>query len=187
MRRRWQSSFGATLPLGWRLRHELPSRWLRIHSLPESKRYAETATERDVLLKRHFAVARAVLGACLQGGPRCIVFVLRYPEPGETCAPPTLPGLEYLEFESWRVPAPWDQEIECCIFAATLIWNEERLGRTLLAVAGEEERALFLSVETEQIYAPYDGGADLFMRDSIATANLKQRFRFWLSSRDDGL
>ena len=37
-------------------------RWLRVHSLPEGKRYPETEGERRLMLSRHNAAADAIVG-----------------------------------------------------------------------------------------------------------------------------
>ncbi|WP_425586206.1 DUF3885 domain-containing protein [Streptomyces sannanensis] len=41
----WESNWPGTLPLGHLLRSAWPDRWVRFHSLPESKRYADTEAE----------------------------------------------------------------------------------------------------------------------------------------------
>lgn len=59
----WTTHFGLTPPLGFRLRAAYPERWLRIHSLPESKRYPNTSAELELLLDRHAAVAGELFAA----------------------------------------------------------------------------------------------------------------------------
>lgn len=56
------AAFGELPPVGHVLRSAIAERWLRIHSLPHSKRYAETEPEYDELLRRHNELALEVLG-----------------------------------------------------------------------------------------------------------------------------
>ena len=53
---RWQERWPACRPIGHELRDTAPSTWVRFHSLPESKRYAEDEDEYRVLLDRHNTV-----------------------------------------------------------------------------------------------------------------------------------
>jgi hypothetical protein len=72
----WTAHFGSLLPVAHLLRTSLASTgWLRIHSLPEAKRYPETETEYSELLRRHREVASEVLGAA---DAPCILIVTRY-------------------------------------------------------------------------------------------------------------
>ena len=38
-----------------------------------------------------------------------------------------------------------------------------------------------------EVYAPYDGGADLFVTDHARVANIKKRWTAWLSAHPAGL
>lgn len=53
----WRARFGEVLPAGFLCREALSDRWLRIHSLPESKRYPADPSEMAELLSRHNRVA----------------------------------------------------------------------------------------------------------------------------------
>jgi hypothetical protein len=64
----WRTHFGDCPPAGFLLHETFPERWMRIHSLPDSKRYADTARELTALLARHNTVATDVLG----DGSRCV-------------------------------------------------------------------------------------------------------------------
>jgi hypothetical protein len=59
---RWQQWYPGTVPLGHRMRVSHSPRWLRIHSLPDGKRYAESASEEAALLAAHNRAADLVLG-----------------------------------------------------------------------------------------------------------------------------
>ena len=180
LRAQWQNRYGAVPPVGWLLRRAMPQRWLRIHSLPTSKRYADSDAERSIVLERHLTVASRVLGTMA----RCIVFVPRYPLPDGPSIPVSLPRLEHLQFESWDEST---SGFEGVIHAAAFSWDPDLISPTLMAVAEDDDRALFLSLDTEQVYAPYDGGADVILRSNADVCTLREEFRSWLSARLDGM
>jgi hypothetical protein len=70
----WKRAFGDAVPLGHVCRRMIAERWVRIHSLPESKRYPEDEDDFRELLSRHNAVATAVLGE----GERFVLFDARF-------------------------------------------------------------------------------------------------------------
>lgn len=53
---RWQQRWAGLAAVGRPLRHAFPSRWVRFHSLPGSKRYAGSDYEYGVQLHRHNTV-----------------------------------------------------------------------------------------------------------------------------------
>jgi hypothetical protein len=57
----------------------------------------------------------------------------------------------------------------------------------LVAIAEDRLRALWLETNSGEIYAPYDGGADLILADPGRRDALAGRYRDWLSARPDGL
>lgn len=75
---RWAEVFGECQPIGYVCREALPARWLRIHSLPKSKRYPDTEPEYQELLRRHNEAATTLLGA----GEPCILFAATYDDDG---------------------------------------------------------------------------------------------------------
>ncbi|MEN2436605.1 hypothetical protein AAH994_14405 [Weeksellaceae bacterium A-14] len=48
----WKMNFKEVIPLYFTFRQTYPKRWLRIHSLPESKRYADNKLEMETILNR---------------------------------------------------------------------------------------------------------------------------------------
>ena len=73
-------------------------------------------------------------------------------------------------------------------FALNITWRSGAFDELLLAVAQERVGPiLFANIENRSIYAPYDGGADLFFPSSAAAELAKQHFAYWLSKREDGM
>jgi hypothetical protein len=172
--------FGAALPAGFLCRRVLLDRWVRIHSLPRSKRYAETETERVELLHRHNVAATYVLGE----GAECIAFITRFGEVTDrSLSEVSVAGTPAEHVLSVR----YDDE-DLHFFALRAVWRENCLDDLLAAVA--EDRTgpvLFANTQRRCIYAPYDGGADLFFPSTDTAALARNRLHSWLSDREDGL
>lgn len=162
----WRAAFGATPPLGYRLRADHPSRWTRFHALPGSTRSAETAAERQTILDR----ANALGAACF--APEAPVWLVR-------CPVVAAPGAAPLAFpdDGHIVPATVD----------LVRWHMARFDALFTAIAEERDRALFFSPEPMRVLAPYDGGFDLFASDPTWLARLEHDHRAWMSDREDRL
>ena len=55
------------------------------------------------------------------------------------------------------------------------------------SVAEDQIQALLVSLESGRVYAPYDGGADLFLRSAAERDLMQKRYQQWLSSHPEGL
>ena len=58
----WQERMGKRTPLAHEFVTEHRERWVRFHSLPESKRYASDQAERRTILERHYTVFGELFG-----------------------------------------------------------------------------------------------------------------------------
>jgi hypothetical protein len=73
-------------------------------------------------------------------------------------------------------------------FALQVTWRRSAFDKLICAVADDQTGPiLFANTAAKSIYAPYDGGADLFFPSSAAVATARVQFRSWLSAREDGL
>jgi hypothetical protein len=178
----WNSAFAPALPAGFLCRKSLHERWLRIHSLPESKRYPETPTDRKELLIRHNSVANYTLGQ----NSDCVLFITRFGESKEWSAAEYLPlGLS----KPQHVMSFDDRgEQRMQFFALRAVWKSQAFDELILAAAEEKiSPILFANLATANAYAPYDGGADLFFSSANAVGIARGHFLEWLSKRADGL
>lgn len=175
----WDAKFPDCPPLGFLLRKKYPSRWLRIHSLPESKRYAESKDEYVQLLLRHNTVASETLGI----GSEC--YLIR----GEWIEQPVDAG-------GWII----DPNVCTDEFAHDLVklniqlrvedvrWRQNEWNSLIQAVADERRGLLlFVSKESGQVYAPYDGGADVIYQTMEEREMRKSKYKAWLSQHPEGL
>lgn len=165
------------------LRAAAETPWIRFHSLPDSKRYPETAEERRIVLSRQTALGDAVLG---DGEPCWIAVCLWGPGPGRGMLGPDLSplGLEL----AYGFQEPDDPEAQrAAIYAARTIWHASSFTGLLLEMAEDRgPRALWFSHQRGAVFAPYDGGVDIFAgRDGVEALRLK--YSGWLSSHPAGL
>lgn len=177
-------------PVGYRLRQDGAANWIRFHSMPGSKRYAESDEERRVILQRQNALAAEALGAgpcwLVQAHwemPEGVVDLAEANEPFAATRDWGLkPAFEMTEPDGeggadlWRVHAGRTQ------------WVEARFDDLLTAIA--EERAgptLWMAEETGAVFAPYDGGVDLFLAEAAQVEALRARHAGWLSAHTEGL
>lgn len=183
----WQLHFGDLPAVGHLMRSRLTSRWLRVHSLPNAKRYAEDQNEYAELLHRHNQVATEILGsghvfvvAHAWGDVEDFRSVFR--DIGWACrtglVDATLTVLSNGEHPDERIvlgnglldwaPGSWDDLIRDVA--------DDRVGSLVV-----------YNPRTGEAYAPYDGGADVFVRTSERVAELRDRWRDWQSAHPDGL
>lgn len=73
-------------------------------------------------------------------------------------------------------------------FVADTVWKEGGFDKIIVAAANDELCPIvFVNFSVCGIYAPYDGGADLFFSSSEEVLVARDRFGSWLSTREDGL
>lgn len=165
-------------PLGYMLRERFSSRWFRIHSLPESKRYPDNSAEEDIIVSRHNQVATDLLGQ--QSDCQLVVARRMNGDPDS----PLPAGYEFSSVGRYDdgEPEPW------VVWATNVAWSARAYDDLILAVANEQTYGvLFISPHGGGIYAPYDGGADLLHIDPTRLADIKRKYHDWASKRPDGL
>ena len=169
----WRRYFGDTPLAGYQLRHCVPDLWMRIHSLPESKRYADTDAERRIILHRQNTVLTRVLG----DGGDCWLLISNPLD--KSVALPSL-ALRPL-------PESWCPD-ELPLSLARMAWRPGALDAQLLAVADELlDRLMIVSVADVRVIAPYDGGMNLVLETDAVRQQLRGEFRDWLPAGADGL
>jgi hypothetical protein len=184
--RQWNGWYPESLPVGHQLRDVHRDRWLRIYSLPGGQRHPETDTDWAELVNRHLTAADVVLGR----GAECALvaaFVGDLPDDRWfsrefDLAPLALVREDFPEdgsepedhaLDLWFASARWEPQT----FETAIRRRADDRGPTFLLVA----------LETGRVYAPYDGGADLFAPDPTVTLEIRAALRPWVSPRRDGL
>lgn len=185
-RQYWEATYPAGPPVGYRLRQAYRERWLRIHTLPAAKRYAQSASEDQEILRRHNTVLTDLMG-------RGRTFVLVTTGYAET-APPTMqppevaahyPSSQHFlssRMEDDFIPPYWH------FFMDVLLWEPRMTDPLLRQIAADVvHNVLFVSMERQSVYAPYDGGADIILPSASERAVLRHRYTDWLSAHPQGL
>ena len=174
----WQARFGDQQPRGYFLRDSERERWVRFHSLPESKRYAESASEHAQVFERH----RVVLEQLSDGGPLVVIAAdwdWRDMAAGWTRA--LLP-------KAWPWRASRDEPDE----PMTYFWVAEfatidDLRPLLRAVADDVGNALITAETLDWAYCPYDGGADVIAASPADRDRIARSHADWLPQNEAGL
>ncbi len=177
----WRAAFGNSLPAGFLCRAEISERWLRIHSLPGAQRYAESDAECAELLRRQNLAAMHVLG----DGARCMLLITCFGDSVDWPAhfPVSLGG----QVPEHVLSAEFDGD-GIQFFALPVIWRINEFDDLILALAdGKTGPVLIADVQRRRIYAPYEGGADLFFPNQQAVEAARLELAPLLSHRADGL
>jgi len=188
----WNLTYPGSVPISYLFRHYFHDRWFRIHSLPGSKRYAETPEEWDILLDRQ----NKIISDLLNGNKNIIIVSGDYSTEEEASAFPIedLDSISKLKFTPLPainlhkvIPGEFEKGQIYNPFFTEQTWEENKFDDILTDIAGDQLRAFFLSVENKCIIAPYDGGIDIILKDSITRDKYKLKYKDWLSERPDEL
>jgi hypothetical protein len=179
----WSAAWPATPPLGFLLRDHHSDRWVRFHSLPESKRYAETEAEYATVTRRHHAVLDE-LGA----SGECVVIAAAFAS-DRAGASPEPPSALQPGAEQWRTVEAYDFLAEPAVLYASLMdYPSPALDQVLRAASDDDLAATIIGPnDLGWLYHPYDGGADVIARSSAERDHLKTKFNAWLSDHPAGL
>lgn len=199
----WASTYPNTIPIQHYFKHQYADRWFRIHSLPESKRYAHTPEEWEILLSRHNQIITDLLG----NHSKVLLVTGDYsydvPEDQEIPAYCTYcvggqlveenPALQAYTFTSLDGidlytlhPDEYDQgQFFTPTFAET-VWSINQHDALLKELADDQLHAFFVSIEHQLIVAPYDGGIDFILKDSQMRYTCKEKYQNWLSKHPSG-
>ena len=185
----WTQRFDEALPIAHSFHDSHRDCWVRFHSLPESKRYAESKLEWTTLLERH----NAVLTALASDGSQLELLTTNWSNSDS-------PGLPHEQFcklqlsaKHWRTvamhefdgdPAPnyWH------IFRTSISWTHGALDDVIRLVADDHlSNVMILDPNKSWLLHPYDGGMDVILGSTAQRDALSRKFKHWRSSRADGL
>ena len=190
----WNEHFPNKAPLPYVFKFYFSKSWFRIHSLPESKRYADTKEEELLLLDRQ----NRIIIDCL--GLHTPVYLVT----GNPFTPNYFPHehdrrkiISYNLAEAPSInlhtidPTYFDdgEKNDSCFMPlyTQIIWKPHQHDDLLLKIANDEIKAFLISFEKKIMVAPYDGGIDFIIWDESLKQQLKEKYKAWLSSRADGL
>ncbi|WAC47925.1 hypothetical protein OVA03_14645 [Asticcacaulis sp. SL142] len=190
----WQKFHPDSLPMGHLVRESENDNWLRFHSLPESKRYADTEAEMAIILERQNIIASEVLGSRACWIASSLHILEDDAKDDEHWVPETRRRNHNNLCEKYQMshsfyfrdPDP-DVEIDNDLFTALTAWQAREFDEVLRDIAGDMlTDTLWMSADTGAIFAPYDGGVDLILPDVSEIARLRTKYSDWLSSHPSG-
>jgi hypothetical protein len=163
-------------------------RWFRIHSLPDSKRYADSDDEYKIILDRQNQLIDDLIGEEIEVA---ISFGLY----SNDIANDNYKELtDFGEFQKVLTidlkkerPEEYEDEMYFEIFVKTEKWKKDGRNEMLKAIADDAIRAMFVSYSKKCVIAPYDGGVDIIVDSTEKRDRLKAKYKDWLSDREDGM
>ena len=110
------AGWGPRPPLSYELRGRFPDRWVRFHSLPDTKRYAASEEEYDEILRRHMTTLSQLTGHASHHGDSLLAITASWSQTataagrtGQLCR--TMPAAAYwtsvLTDDSFRDELTW--------------------------------------------------------------------------------
>jgi hypothetical protein len=187
----WAGNYPKTIPIAHYFKHDYPDRWFRIHSLPESKRYAEDDEEWGILLLRQNQIVTDLLGE----NANFLLVACEYTGEGDSELHPLLEAgsvaqiafisLDKIDLNKLSpteyVPGSFVQPM-----LSKQIWVPQKFDSILRDIANDTLAAFFISIENELIIAPYDGGVDFILKNSDTRDDYKKKYSSWLSLTKNG-
>lgn len=187
----WPRYFPDCEPIGHHLRITFPERWVRFHSLPNSKRYPETEFEYSELLTRHNSIMQTMTSE----DSKVVLVTTGYsgsPEPSRSYPELNLCDSDAVPWRSVRMdlidPKNWDQPNFWHFFTSQWSWRPGTFD-SLIRLVSDNTVANVLIVDSRcrWIVHPYDGGMDVIVESPDLAIGLRRDRSTWLSSRADGL
>ena len=188
---RWTLNFPDTVPISHLFKQDYLDRWFRIHSFPEPKRYADNDDEWEILLTRQNEIITDLFGIDLpvllvageyNWGDQRIIHTTEEQEVFKTYSFTQIDNIDLFKLDSEQYD---EVDIYRPAFAET-VWKPHKHDRLLKEIASDSTRAFFVWFEKILIVAPYDGGVDFILKDTLTRDCYKEKYREWLSGRNDG-
>ncbi|QSQ95822.1 DUF3885 domain-containing protein [Acinetobacter indicus] len=191
---KWNMLFPNKLPIPYLFKHYFTKNWIRLHSLPNSKRYADCAFEIDLLINRQ----NQIISDCFpQGTTLFIVSGNTFIGDSSIANYDQVSKLSYNFISGSRInlhevdPEHFDDDENNDLYFTPMftevVWEQNSHDDLLLKIANDETRAFLISFEKKIIVAPYDGGLDIIIDDFTLKSQMKQKYHEMLSARDDQL
>lgn len=163
-------------PVGHLYRSYLPDRWVRLHSLPGSKRYPDTKAEYATVLYRHNTVLTEL------GAAAVYLITMRWPATDLAAgSEPAAVGLHPQATAWMRVPDPDDPQVSYDLLVSRTDYSPGSLDELLRYVADDLASGITIAeADLRWLYHPYDGGADVILPATADRDDLTYRHRDWL-------
>ncbi|MEV7730222.1 hypothetical protein AB0P15_36750 [Streptomyces sp. NPDC087917] len=183
----WEQRWPAP-PGDLQMRYAYPDRWVRFHSLPESKRYPDSDAEYAVMLDRHHTLLDEL------GPNEAELYVLTREWNGDAEPTVRMPQLRQVDPDARH----WGSHIHDDDFPDDILYQHEyislhprsrhALDPLLRLVADDVIAGVTLApLDLRWLYHPYDGGGDVFAPSTSVRDALKAAHPEWLSTHPTGM
>ncbi|MFY8067222.1 MAG: hypothetical protein RSE15_01500 [Flavobacterium sp.] len=184
----WNSNFNQTIPLSYLFKEVYHERWLRFHSLPDSKRYPESDIEMNIILQRYNQIFSEIYN---ENEEIYLVHtnITHNDEKFELLN--FHPELNFKKSCSFKLemyfPNDFDNDAILEVFVSRKCWNLISYNEILKEIVNDISRFFFISLDSKIIVAPYDGGIDIILKSETDKAILTKKYKNWISKRIDKL
>jgi len=185
---RWRQQWPGCPPFADELKHCYHDRWVRFHSLPESKRYPDTEAEYDIVLHRYNTILDELFH-----GQEVRIITADWSDAAEPPALSTEHALWNPGARHWTSMVTDESETDPDFISYThlhvscQLWQTGLVDNLLRAAADEVTVGVMItSLASDRIHPPYDGGADVLLPTTAERDALKHRHTDWLSVHPSG-
>jgi hypothetical protein len=180
----WDSILEGCEPEAHNLKHLFKTRWVRFHSLPQSKRYPENEQEYQEVFSRYNKILRELS----PNSSEIIIILSEYSESLKPKKPENYLDELFPDSICWRtVKDSEEDDLYWHTHTKKIKYTGMELNELLRLVANDKARnVIIICIETQSVFHPYDGGMDVILTSTIARDNLKAKYKNWLSSHPDG-
>lgn len=183
----WNSEFKDFAPEAHNLKHEYKERWVRFHSLPESKRYPENEDEYLEVLRRHNIILQELCG----NESKVLVVLPEYSEKNMSTKPESKLSSLFPVTEYWcsleQHEDDDDFESYWHFHVSEVTFSGSEFNSLFRKVANDEARNIMIICPRKGIvFHPYDGGADVVLASTEKRDHLKVKHHEWLSAHPTG-
>lgn len=187
----WEQKWPGSRPAADELKSLFPDRWVRFHSLPGSKRYADTEAEYEILLDRHHTVLLELAGPAY-GATDALVLTMSWSSSNRPARRRRAVVAAAPDATHWASFVFDDSDPEAVIwwhaYLSRLPLTKDRLDPLLRVVADDRTWGVVIAPESlDWLYHPYDGGADVLLPSAARRDELAAAHREWLSPHPAGL
>ncbi|MBT5032853.1 MAG: hypothetical protein HOM55_11230 [Proteobacteria bacterium] len=190
----WDAAYRNILPIAHQFKDRFADRWVRFHTLPWSKRYAENDTENQIILQRHNALLSAISGRDFP----LFLITTGFNETGDAErlneklveADPSAQLWKSIAMHenddgSYDVP---EYKNYWHLFVSKWRWANGIFDPILRLVAVDHiSNVMIVNPAKHCWYHPYDGGADIVLSSTFQRDRLKAEHTQWLSDQLNGL
>lgn len=183
----WAQSWPHLRPIGHEVREDR-ERWVRLHALPESKRYPEDELEYAEVLRRH----NLLLGELVsRTSTSLLVMTVAWSDSAVPTARDKALARAVPDADLWTSvlrEKDGDEEFWTHVYVTSREWRHGVLDLVLRLVADEETADVIIADEKLRwLVHPYDGGIDVVTRSAHERDQIREQHSDWLSSNVSGL